>query len=79
MSILHDIYEGEYSPDKALEKMPFALRLKRRVLLDAIEEGMGTDFIERHWDSLCQLEDFVCYTSFREGFRLGASLMLELR
>ena len=79
MSILHDIYNSQYSSEKARKKVPFSLRLKERAFLDAIEDGMGPDFIEKHWEGLCQLEDFVCYTSFREGFRLGIALMLELR
>ena len=77
MSILQKIYDSQYSPEKARKKGPFSLRLKERVFLDAIEEGMGPDFIEKHWEGLCQLEDFVCYANFREGFRLGVLLMLE--
>lgn len=79
MSILKDIYNGQYSPDDALKKMPFSLRLKERVFYDAIEEAMGEDFIERHWDGLCKVEAFRDYTNFREGFRLGIALMMELR
>lgn len=79
MSILENIYNGEYSPDKALKKMPFSLRLKERAFFDAIEEAMGQDFIERHWEGLCEMEHFVGCASFREGFRLGVSLMMELR
>ena len=39
---------------------------------------MGEDFIERHWDGLCKAERFRDCANFREGFRLGVSLMLEL-
>ncbi|MDE7262530.1 MAG: hypothetical protein K2N78_10825 [Oscillospiraceae bacterium] len=78
MSILHDIYDSQYSPNKARKEVPSSLRLKEKAFLDAIEEGMGPDFIEHHWEGLCQIEDFVCYTSFRKGFWLGVSLMLEL-
>ena len=78
MSILQDIYDNRYSPDEALKKMPSSLQLKKRAFLNAIEEGLGPDFIEQHWEGLCQLESFESYTNFREGFRLGVSLMLEL-
>ena len=78
MSILHKIYDNQYSPKKSREKVPFSLRLKERAFLDALEEGMGPDFIEKHWEGLCQLEDFVCYDNFREGFRQGVRLMLEV-
>ncbi len=78
MSILHDIYNEQYTPGDALGKMPFSLRLKERTFFDAVEEAMGEDFIERHWDGLCKVEAFRDYANFREGFRLGVSLMLEL-
>lgn len=78
MSILENIYDEEYTPSKALKNMPFSLRLAERAFFDAIEENLGAEFIERHWDSLCKLEQYKGCTNFREGFRLGVSLMLEL-
>ena len=78
MSVLEKIYSGDYNPDKAAEKLPFSLRLKERAFFEAIEESMGADFIERHWDGLCKVEHFRDYANFREGFRLGVSLMMEL-
>ena len=79
MSILRDIYKSKYSPNKARKKVPFSLRLKEGAFLDAIETGMGPDFIKQHSEGLCQVEDSICYNSFCEGFRLGAAFMLELR
>ena len=78
MTILEKIYNGDYDPGKASEKLPFSLRLNDRAFWDAIEEGMGEAFIERHWEGLCKVEHFRDYTNFREGFRLGVSLMMEL-
>ena len=78
MSILQNIYNNQYSPEKSRKKVPFSLRLKERVFLDALEESMGPDFIEKHRNGLCQVEDFLCYDHFREGFRLGVRLMLEV-
>ena len=78
MSILRDIYNDNYTPADPTKKMPFSLRLKERAFYDAIEETMGTDFMERHWESLCKVEDFKRFNDFREGFRLGVSLMLEM-
>lgn len=78
MSILKDIYSKNYTPADPMKRMPFSLRLDERVFYDAIEESMGRDFIERHRDSLCKAEEFKGFTNFREGFRLGVSLMLEL-
>ncbi|MDE7220987.1 MAG: hypothetical protein K2O45_15445 [Oscillospiraceae bacterium] len=78
MGTLEKIYNGDYDLSKASENLPFSLRLKERAFWDAIEEGMGKAFIERHWDSLCKIEHFRDYANFREGFRLGVSLMMEL-
>ena len=78
MSLLHDIYNDNYDPCKPLDKMPFSLRLKERAFFDAVEMAMGAEFIERHWDGLCKIEQFKGYANFREGFRLGVSLMLEM-
>ena len=78
MSILEKIYSGDYDPGKAGENLPFSLRLQERAFWDAVEEGMGADFIKRHRDALCKIEHFRDCANFREGFRLGVSLMMEL-
>ena len=78
MSILEKIYNGNYEPNESCERLPLSLRLKDRAFWEAIEEGMGEAFIERHWDGLCKIEHFRDYANFREGFRLGVSLMMEL-
>ena len=78
MSILQDIYNDNYAPTDRMKRMPFSLRLKERAFYEAIEETMGEDFLARHWDGLCDAERFKCFASFREGFRLGVSLMLEM-
>ena len=78
MSTLQSIYDEDYNPSKALKNMPFALRLEERTFFNAVEEALGREFIERHWDGLCKLEHYKGYANFQEGFRLGVSLMLEL-
>lgn len=77
MSILQDIYEDEYIPRKPVEDLPEDLQKKKWAFWEEIEKAMGVDFIERHWDSLCDLIRFRDYAAFREGFRLGVALMLE--
>ena len=78
MSILEKIYNQQYAPASPMKKMPFSLRLKERAFYEAVEEAMGEDFLERYWDGLCEVEDFKRFSDFREGFRLGVSLMLEM-
>lgn len=79
MSTLRDIYDNEYSPQARQINTPFSLRLKKRAFMDAVEEAMGAAFIEHHRKGLSEWESFQNYASFREGFRLGVSLMMELR
>ncbi len=78
MSILQDIYNDSYYPCEPLEHMPKALRDKQLAFYEKIEEAMGVEFMEQHWDDLCEIDRFRDFTNFRQGFRLGVSLMLEL-
>lgn len=79
MSILQDIYDEAYHPGRSLLEMPEDLK-KRYAAFDAAMEEIGGDEVwERHWDTLCAVEEFTNYANFREGFRLGVLLMLELR
>ena len=78
MRILQKIYNEDYTPGKAADDLPFSLRLKTRAFWDALEEGMGEEFLERHSEDLNKIEQFRDYANFREGFRLGVSLMMEL-
>ena len=78
MRILQKIYNEDYTPGKAAEKLPFPLQLEKRVFLDAIEGSLGEEFLERHSEGLNKIEQFRDYANFREGFRLGVSLMMEL-
>ena len=79
MSILQDIYDEAYHPDRTLSEMPEDLK-KGRAAFDADMKQIGGDEVyERHWDTLCAVEEFTNFTNFREGFRLGVLLMLELR
>ena len=78
MSILQDIYSGGYAPGESSEKLPKDLSDKRWAFYGEVEKAMGLDFMERHWDDLMEADLYRDYTNFREGFRLGVSLMLEL-
>ena len=79
MSILHDIYGGGYAPGESLERLPQDLGDKYWAFFEEVEKAMGLEFIERHWDNLVEADLYRSHANFREGFRLGASLMLELR
>lgn len=79
MSILQEIYNSAYAPGRAQDAMPFSLRLKERAIRDAIEEALGEEFIKRHQDDWEKAAHFRDYANFREGFKLGVALMLEIR
>ena len=78
MSTLQDIYSGEYCPCEMAEKIPAALRDRQWAFYEEIEKRFGAEVIERHWDNLCEANNARDYANFREGFRLGVSLMMEL-
>lgn len=78
MSILQDIYSGGYCPCETADKIPAKLRNREWAFYDEIEKRFGAEVIERHWDSLCEADSARDYANFREGFRLGVSLMMEL-
>ena len=78
MSILKDIYNEKYFPRRTQRSIPFSLRLQERAFFDAVEAAMGPDFLQRHRAALEEAARFRDYAGFREGFRLGVSLMREL-
>lgn len=78
MSILREIYGGGYAPGEIPEKLPKELSEKRWAFYGEVEKVMGLDFMERHWDDLMEADLYRDYASFREGFRMGVALMMEL-
>lgn len=63
---------------ESLEKLPRDLSDKWWKFFEEVEKSMGLEFIERHWDNLVEADLYRDHANFREGFRLGVSLMLEL-
>lgn len=78
MSILQDIYNGYYSPIEKPVNIPSSLLRKEQAFFGEVEKVMGQDFLEKHRGSICEVGDHYNFDSFREGFRLGVSLMLEV-
>ena len=78
MNILQDIYSGGYCPCETAEKIPPGVKDRKWAFFDEIEKRYGVEVIERHWDDLCEADSARDYANFREGFRLGVSLMMEL-
>lgn len=80
MSILEDIYNNHYFPAENVgPQLPREFREKKRNFYDEIEKTIGAGIFEKYWEELCEAECLEKYLIFREGFRLGVSLMLEAR
>ena len=78
MSILHEIYDDTYIPCAPLQKIPKELQDRKWAFYEEVERAAGVELIERHWDAICEADSARDYVNFREGFRLGVSLMLEM-
>lgn len=78
MNILQDIYNGLYEPAQPHSPEYLAMREKRYAYWDKVQEVMGEAFQDQFWIHEVKLEDEERFSDFREGFRLGVSLMLEL-
>ena len=78
MSILHEIYHETYEPCEPLRKIPKELLDRKWAFYEEVEKRVGIELIERHWDAICEADIVRDYVNFREGFRLGVSLMLEM-
>lgn len=79
MSVLKDLYDGQFSVGvpKSLEYR--AVRHKNiEEFWDEVEKALGNDVVEEKWKNLSIQEEMESYHYFRQGFRLGAALMLEL-
>ncbi|MCM1297574.1 MAG: hypothetical protein NC311_18710 [Muribaculaceae bacterium] len=78
MSILTDIYNDEYHPQDTRPILPQDLREKDLAFWEKASEVLGREFVDAHLYRLCEIEHFNDYHHFREGFRLGVLLMLEV-
>ena len=78
MSILNDIYCDEYHPQVTGPVLPQDLREKDLAVWEKASEVLGGDFVDAHLYRLCEIENLNDFHNFREGFRLGVLLMLEV-
>lgn len=78
MNILHEIYTETYAPCAPLQKIPKELQDRKWAFYEEVEKRAGIELIERHWDAICEADSVRDFVNFREGFRLGVSLMMEL-
>ncbi len=78
MTTLRDLYSDQYTakrPDTAEFRALQEADLRN---WEQVEAAMGKRFVERCLNQRLALEADLRYNDFREGFLLGASLLLEL-
>ena len=79
MSMLEDIFHNYYNAQLPQTPEYKALRERRLKFWDYIEEKVGREYLDENWKDFSDMEEAEQFRYFREGFVLGASLMLELR
>ena len=78
MSILSDIYNGEYRGQASRAHYPQELRDTDMEFWDKVTEALGSEVVDTHFYKLCETENINDIHHFREGFKLGVQLMLEV-
>lgn len=78
MGILQDIYLGNYRVDPTMTAKEREITSKSAPLWEKAYEAMGEEAADQLSDYIGELLLETCLSRFREGFRLGALLMLEL-
>lgn len=76
--ILRELYEMDRSQPKVSTEELRTLRRKEIELWEAVKPLIGPEMIDDINNAQAATIHEVNFVCFREGFRLGASLMLEL-
>lgn len=78
MSILADIYNERYHAQASRPHYPQELREKDLAFWEKATQALGGDVVDAHLYKLCEKENLNDIHHFREGFKLGVQLMLEV-
>ena len=76
--IIKELYDSALYTDRAPSEELLALRAEESKLWEKIEPLLGLETMDKLTDVQASIDNEKNLTWFREGFRLGASLMLEL-
>ena len=77
-AILEDIYCGNYQPEFISSTKHDASRKEEVALWDQVRDTMGLDFVDKLYTGQSSLNLGHEINAFRQGFHLGAMLMLDL-
>lgn len=75
--ILRTLFYGEYNPTPALTKKQAELSKRLTTCYDAVERWLGPDFLEQMEELQGEIHGISLESTFADGFRFGAQLMLE--
>ena len=78
MSILADIYNERYHAQASRPHYPQELREKDLAFWEKATQALGGDVVDTHLYKLCEKENLNDIHHFREGFKLGVQMMLEV-
>jgi len=76
--LLYKIYNGDYDITPKQDKTQQELCKKLYAEWDKIQETLGGEFADHILGLEGELEDWRAFHYYREGFRLGVRLMMEV-
>lgn len=76
--IIKELFDSALYIDRAPSEKLLALRAEESKLWEKIQPLIGLEIMDELTDVQASIDNEKNLTWFREGFRLGASLMLEL-
>lgn len=76
--IIKEIFESPLYMDRVPSEELLALRAEECELWDKIQPLIGLEMMDKLTDIQASIDNEKSLTCFREGFRLGAGLILEL-
>lgn len=78
MSILDDIYDGRYSVEHPAGDVSKEVLEQDTTFWEKVKGLLGEEAVEQQQARTCDISYAEEQNAFREGFRLGTLLMLEL-
>lgn len=78
MSILEEIYNDSYHVQARRGEEPKELRERNLAFWEKVAEALGDDVLDQHMYDLDESEHIQDVHRFREGFKLGVLMMLEV-
>lgn len=77
-SLLYEIYRGSYDIGLKRDKTQQELEKKLNVQWDIVQNKLGEEFVDYLLELEGEREDWRAFHYYREGYRAGARLMLEI-